>query len=60
MTDSKWYFDTKSGEVAQGKKSGWDTRMGPYDTEEEARQALRIAAARTEAADEWDEEEDED
>ena len=55
MTDSdqKWYFDTSTGDVTQGKKHGWDTRMGPYDSEDAARRAL--ATARAEAADEWDE-----
>ena len=38
-------------ESKQGKQSGWDNRMGPYDTEAEARQALDTAAKRTEAAD---------
>lgn len=47
----KWYFNVETGEVQQGKQSGWDNRMGPYDTEAEARQALDTAAKRTEAAD---------
>ncbi|HJD90982.1 MAG TPA: SPOR domain-containing protein, partial [Corynebacterium urealyticum] len=34
MSEEKWYFDTKTGEVTKGKASGWDTRMGPYDSEE--------------------------
>ena len=57
MTDSdqKWYFDTSTGDVTQGKKHGWDTRMGPDDTEDAARRALATARARSEAADEWDE-----
>lgn len=56
MADSKWYFDTKTGEVAQGKIISWDNRMGPYDTKEEAQHALKIAAERNDAADEWDDE----
>lgn len=57
MSDStgKWYFDTSTGEVSQGKVSGWDTRMGPYDSQAEAERALTTARQRAEAADEWDE-----
>ncbi|WP_435300281.1 hypothetical protein [Timonella sp. A28] len=50
---AKYYFDTKTGKVAQGGIFSWWHKMGPYDTEEEARRALDIARARTE---EWDEE----
>ena len=50
-----WYFDTSTGEVSRGKATGWDNRMGPYDTEAAARAALETARARTAAADEWDE-----
>ena len=49
--DLKWYYDLETGEVTQGKEGGWDSRMGPYDSEEEARSALAIAAERTKAAD---------
>ncbi|ALC06406.1 hypothetical protein CDES_10120 [Corynebacterium deserti GIMN1.010] len=56
--DSKWYYDLSTGEVSQGKTSGFENRMGPYDTEEQARKAIEIAAARTEVADDWDEDED--
>lgn len=51
---TQWYFDTATGDVTRGKVSGWDTRMGPYDSEAEARQALEIARTRSEAADQWD------
>lgn len=56
--DLKWYFDPKTGEVAQGKEGAWEDRMGPYDTREEAAGALEIAAARTAAADAEDRKED--
>lgn len=55
MSDQQWYFDTSSGEVTQGKTSGWDNRMGPYSSRDEAEHALQIARERTRAADEWDE-----
>ncbi|AGP30515.1 hypothetical protein [Corynebacterium terpenotabidum] len=53
--NDKWFFDTATGEVTRGKVSGWNSRLGPYDTEAEARRALETARARAEAADEWDE-----
>lgn len=51
VADEKWYFNPGTGDVAQGKIGSWDTRMGPYDTREEAARALEIAQARTAAAD---------
>lgn len=56
MSENKWYFDTQTGEVTQGKTDSWENRMGPYDTEEEASHALEIARQRNKAADEYDEE----
>lgn len=53
--DRNWYYDTATGEVTRGKKHGWDTRMGPYDSEEEAQRALQTARARSASADDWDE-----
>ena len=53
MTD-KWYFDTETGEVTQGQVGGWESRMGPYDTREEAAHALDIARKRNEEADAYD------
>lgn len=57
--DLKWYFNPKSGEVSQGPDGGWDERMGPYETREEAASALSKAAERTKAADAYDEKDDE-
>lgn len=59
-TDFKWFFDPSTGEVAQGKSSAWSQRMGPYESREEAANALKIAQARTELADEQDEAERDD
>ena len=56
--DSQWYFDPSTGEVSQGKQAGWEHRMGPYDSESEARSALKIAAARNKSADNEDDEDD--
>ncbi|APT89276.1 hypothetical protein CFRA_08460 [Corynebacterium frankenforstense DSM 45800] len=60
--DDKFYFDPATGEVTQGKTGSWENRMGPYDTEAEAREALKTAAERNEEFDEqdkaWEGEED--
>lgn len=53
-THNTWWFDTATGEVSQGKVSGWETRMGPYPSREDAEQALQRARQRTEAADAYD------
>ncbi|AKE40977.1 Uncharacterised protein [Corynebacterium kutscheri] len=53
--DNKWFFNPRTKKVEQGKVSGFDDRMGPYDSEEEAAQALEIAQARNEFADAEDE-----
>lgn len=47
----KFWFNTKTRQVERGRQSAWDNRMGPYDTEEEARHALDAAAERSA---EWD------
>lgn len=52
----QWWFDTKTGEVSKDKSSGWETRMGPYDSQEEAKHALEIARQRAEEADDYDDE----
>lgn len=58
MAADKWYFDTKTGEVTKGKAHGWVNRMGPYDSEEEARNAFAIAKERNKAAEAYDEQDD--
>lgn len=57
MTE-QWFFDTDTGEVTQGKSSGWESRMGPYNSREEAAHALETARKRTEQADAYDRDED--
>ena len=49
--NTKWYYDVATGQVTEGPESGWDNRMGPYDTREEAENALKLAAERNAAAD---------
>lgn len=58
MADEKFYFNPSTREITQGKVSGWDDRMGPYDTREEAQRALETAAQRTKEADDQDRAED--
>ncbi len=49
--DVKYWYNTATGSVEKGAQSNFENRMGPYDTEEEARNALNEAADRNEA---WD------
>lgn len=56
--DTQWFYDLATGEVSQGKKSGWENRMGPYATESEAREALARAARRNEEAEAQDREDE--
>lgn len=49
----KWYYNLLTGEVSQDQ--GPD-RLGPYDSEHEAKDALELARKRNE---EWDEDDDE-
>lgn len=53
--DNEWYYDTKTGEVTQGKQEGYLDRMGPYPTQQAASEALKTAAERNKA---WDEDDD--
>ncbi|HLR56064.1 MAG TPA: SPOR domain-containing protein [Actinomycetales bacterium] len=50
----KWWFNLSTKTVERGRQSGWRTRIGPYDTREEAQAALESAAERTAY---WDEQE---
>lgn len=53
--DSKYYFNVKTNSVEKGLVSDWTNRMGPYDTEQEARAALETARSRSESWDDDDE-----
>lgn len=52
--NDKWYYDTKTGQAVQGKQAGFLNRIGPFDTEAEARHALETVAARNKAWEEQD------
>jgi len=47
----KFYYNIKTGQVEEGRKSSWTDLMGPYPDRETAEKALDIARARTQ---EWD------
>lgn len=53
---TEYYFNTRTGRVERGKKSGWQDLMGPYASADEAARAYEIARGRTEEADEADRE----
>lgn len=57
-TDNKWYYNPSTGEVTQGKQDGWNDRMGPYESEAEARKAIDIANERNKAAEAAEEADD--
>ncbi len=48
----EYYFNTATRMVEKGRQSSWEHLMGPYETHEEAQQALEIAR---EKSDDWDE-----
>ena len=49
----RFWFNTRTGEVEEGRQSAWTDRLGPFKTRDEAARALETARKRTEA---WDEE----
>ena len=53
MTAEFW-FNTKTGQVEEGRVSDWSGVLGPYPTREAAARALETAQARSEAWDEAD------
>ncbi|WP_408003877.1 SPOR domain-containing protein [Puerhibacterium puerhi] len=52
---TQYWYNTATGEVEEGHRSGWTHLMGPYATREEAQAALDKARARSEA---WDADDD--
>lgn len=57
MADAEqWWYNHKTGEVEQGRKSLGLHRDGPFATKEEALRAPEIAKQRSEA---WDKDEKE-
>lgn len=52
MTDRRWYVDTVTGQIAQGKLWPSTRRLGPYATRDDAEHAWQIVAERNKK---WDE-----
>ena len=57
-SNEQWFFDPTTGEVTEGKVTGWKNRMGPYDSKELAENAFEIAKKRNDAADQAEDEDD--
>ncbi len=55
-SETEFWFNTKTREVEEGKRSSWENLMGPYGSRAEAEQALAKAAQRTK---DWDEDDKE-
>jgi len=51
----EYYFNARTKMVEKGHLSSWEDLMGPYDTREEAEQALETAKKRSQS---WDDEDD--
>lgn len=52
----EFWFNLKTGLVEHGKLSAASYRVGPFNTEDEAKDALNVIAKRNQA---WNEDEDE-
>ena len=58
--DEQYWYNTKTGQVEQGRTSVWENRMGPYKTRAEAENALATARKNTaewDSEDSWENEE---
>jgi hypothetical protein len=49
----EFWFNTRTGQVEEGRQSDWSQVLGPYPTPEAAARALDTARSRSEA---WDRE----
>ena len=61
MTDEEpgkgeYYFNTKTQMVEKGRQSSWEHLMGPYDSQEDAANAMEIARKRSKSWDDDDRE----
>jgi len=52
---AEFWFNIKTHEIEEGRRSDWSKLMGPYPTREAAARALETARQRTQN---WDEEEE--
>ncbi|MDD9206948.1 SPOR domain-containing protein [Georgenia sp. 10Sc9-8] len=49
MSEEKYYYNLATGEVEHGKITDMSTRMGPYETAEEAAAAMSRVQERNES-----------
>lgn len=55
---AQYWYNVETHEVEKDAQSGWKQLIGPYETREEAEQALAKVRERNEIADAMDEDED--
>lgn len=53
---AKYWYNVETHEVEKNAQSGWKSLIGPYETREEAQQALAKVQERNEIADALEEE----
>ena len=57
---AQYWYNVETHEVEKDAQSGWKSLIGPYDSREEAEAAPAKVRERNEAADAYDEDDDED
>lgn len=50
----EYYYNTRTKMVEKGRQSSWEDLMGPYDSHEQAEQAIEIAKKKSQAWDDAD------
>ncbi|MFC0580848.1 SPOR domain-containing protein [Micrococcoides hystricis] len=55
MAENQYWYNVVTGEIEKGQQSDWTKLLGPYATEDEAKQALAKVAENNERWDELDE-----
>ncbi|GAA1413786.1 hypothetical protein AUR04nite_25650 [Glutamicibacter uratoxydans] len=56
--EGQYWYNVATKSIERGPQSDWSQLLGPYDSEDEARNAMAKVQARNEAWDEQDEEDD--
>ncbi|MEV8182389.1 SPOR domain-containing protein [Specibacter sp. NPDC078692] len=56
---AEYWYNVETHTVEKGPQSGWNSLIGPYETAEEAQQALAKVQQRNAVADALDEDDDE-
>lgn len=56
---AQYWYNVETHEVEKDAQSGWKSLIGPYDSREEAEAALAKVRERNEAADAYEEDDDE-